>query len=174
LTFNITVYNQGSIDATDVIVKDFVPSGMELVDASWNADSTISFGTVVADGIFTMEIDLKIKDDFQGLEIANNAEIISANNALGLTDEDDDLATVHGSSDDLSSVLTDGDIEDERPGSPGTTDNPADVDDYDIARFNVEQEFDLALDKVLSESLFTTKEQWTQQVFKLKITYQPI
>ncbi|MEZ5048535.1 MAG: hypothetical protein R2766_02675 [Saprospiraceae bacterium] len=28
VTFNITVYNQGTIDATDVVLTDYVPTGM--------------------------------------------------------------------------------------------------------------------------------------------------
>ena len=79
--------------------------------------------------------------------LTNTAEIIAANNALGYTDEDDDIASIDGASDDASELATDDDIDDD---SNGGTDNAADNDEYDLAQIPVEQEFDLALTKVVS------------------------
>ena len=36
VTFTITVFNQGTLDATDIVISDYVPVGMTLVDGDWN------------------------------------------------------------------------------------------------------------------------------------------
>ena len=83
--------------------------------------------------------------------MTNNAEITGANNALGYEDEDGAISDIDGSIDDTSEVATDDDIDDEAAGTEGTTDNISDVDDLDPVQFAVEQEFDLAIRKVLAE-----------------------
>lgn len=57
--------------------------------------------------------------------ITNNAEITYADDddnptTAPIVDQDDDLSNVDGSSDDTSEVVTDGDIDDEGTGTPGT------------------------------------------------------
>ena len=36
VTFEITVYNQGSFDASNVVIHDYIPTGLTLNDNSWN------------------------------------------------------------------------------------------------------------------------------------------
>ena len=59
-------------------------------------------GALAKGGSTTVDIDLKIDATFQGDIIFNTAEIIGGTNALGLTDEDGDLAVLDGSPDDNS------------------------------------------------------------------------
>lgn len=42
VTYTITVFNQGTVDATNVEVTDFIPAGFVLDDAAWvdNGDDT--------------------------------------------------------------------------------------------------------------------------------------
>jgi len=37
ITFNITVYNQGTLDAYNIEVVDYLPAGLILADANWSA-----------------------------------------------------------------------------------------------------------------------------------------
>ena len=89
-------------------------------------------------------------DSFAGTSMINNAEITSASNALDQVDTDGPLSIIDGASDDDSELGTDNDIDDEMEGTPGTADNPADVDDYDPAEIEVVLIHDVALRKVVS------------------------
>ena len=149
VTFTITVFNQGSIDATGVEITEYVPTGMTNVDGDWTGN-TFTIDTVTAGSSVSVDIDLEISPSFTDTLLTNNAEITSATNALGLTDQDSDLTTIDGSIDDTSEIGTDDDIDDEAPGTPGTVDNPLDVDDYDPTQITVGQIFDLALRKQVS------------------------
>ena len=35
VTFNISVINQGGVDADDIIITDYIPAALELADDSW-------------------------------------------------------------------------------------------------------------------------------------------
>ena len=140
MTFTITVYNQGTLEATSIEITDYVPSGMTNVDVDWLGDTFI-IDSLAAGASTTVDIDLAIDPSFTGMVITNNAEITSA---LGGIDEDGDLSVIDGSVDDTSELGTDGDVDDEAPGTPGVSDNPADADDYDLAQITVGQDYDLA------------------------------
>ena len=97
---------------------------------------------------------LRVDPAFMGDLITNNAEITSAITTdplhSALVDEDDDLSVIHGSSDDVSELATDNDVDDETgfpSGDPVNGDNANDVDDYDLAQIPVGQVFDLAIRK---------------------------
>ncbi len=142
VTFIITVYNQGSLDATDVVVEDYVPAGMTFNNADngdfteGGGDYTATILTVAARSEETISLTLQIDSDYSGSTLVNNAEIIDATNTMGLTDQDDDLSiTNDGSSNELG---TDDDIDDEADMTPGTMDNPNDEDDYDPALIDVD------------------------------------
>jgi uncharacterized repeat protein (TIGR01451 family) len=148
--FNITIYNQGTVEATNIKIVDYMPTGMTLHDNNWidnvnTAEYTIA--TLAAGASKTISITLKINDNYQGTLLTNNAEIVGATNAAGLIDEDGDIATVDGSNDDTSEIATDNDVDDEAAGTPGIADNGADHDEYDPAQIVVTQTFDLALIK---------------------------
>ncbi len=159
VTFIITVYNQGSLDATSIQVSDYIPAGFSY-DPLKNSDFGLSGSTATATIPF-LEIDdstervlvLTLDSDLPSATIVNSAEITSAVNALGLTDQDDDLANTNdGTNPELD---TDNDIDDERPSAPGTADNPDDEDDYDPAAVDVfcpptadcTADFEVALDE---------------------------
>ncbi len=146
ITFNIIVYNQGTIDGTNIVITDYPPTGMTNVDSDWT-NNTFSVGNLAFGDSILIPVDLKVSNAFMGARLTNNAEITAATNALGLIDEDNDLSTIHGSIDHVGEVATDDNIDDEGIGTPGSTDNPTDVDDYDLAIVPIMQDFDLALDK---------------------------
>ncbi len=143
VTFDITVYNQGTITATDVVLHEYVPSAMTIVDSDW-ATNQYTIDEITAGDSVTVEVTLQISEDYMGGALVNNVEIISADNELDLPDEDGDLNDVQGSVDDDSELDTDDDIDDEAPDTPGIADNPDDQDDYDPAVVEV---VDLALIK---------------------------
>ena len=140
VTFDITVENQGTLDATNVVVEDYLSSDMTFNQAD-NVDFTIlgndvraTIPFIQAGGSASVSITIQINDDFSGSSVVNNAEIISADNAMGLPDEDDPLSNVNdGSTNELS---TDNDIND--TATTGIADNPNDEDDYDPALVDID------------------------------------
>ena len=145
ITFAITVLNQGTLDATDVEVTEYVPTGMTNVDPDWSGP-VFMVGTVPAGDSVIVEVDLKINDDYVGGSLVNNAEITNADNMLDLEDSDSPISMVDGSVDDDSELSSDNDVDDEAANTPGTADNAADADDYDPAFIEV---VDMALEKQL-------------------------
>ncbi len=138
VVFDITVFNQGSVSATNVEVTDYIPAGLVFNSAanpSWVAsgsNATTNIISVPARGSAFTSITLTIDDSFSGSQIINNAEITAATNPDNLEDQDDPLGNTNdGSSSELSS---DDDIADD---STGGTDNPNDEDDYDPAEINI-------------------------------------
>ena len=93
VTFTITVINQGTLDATDIEISDYVPMDMTLADGDWNADGTFDLGDLDAGAMTTVDVDLEIDADFQGTELVNFAEISEADNVLGQPDID--LSLIH-------------------------------------------------------------------------------
>ncbi|MCB0662453.1 MAG: DUF11 domain-containing protein, partial [Saprospiraceae bacterium] len=149
VNFDITVYNQGTLPVTNVQVTDYIPSGF-LFNVLDNPDFSFSGGngvatipTLNAGANVTLGITLQIDPLFLGTTLVNNAEITAY---TGFADED---STPGNNSGSMPELATDNDIDDESPGSPGTTDNPADEDDFDPAQISILQSFDLALKKVV-------------------------
>jgi len=139
ITFIITVYNQGQTDAIDVVVEDYLPSSMSFVsspDFALDMGSYLATIPLLAAGN-SQELAITLRlDNYNNMDVINNAEIIAADDDNDPSnpdpeDEDSDLDSVIGSSDDDSELDTDDDIDDEDPGQPGTMDNPNDEDDYD-------------------------------------------
>ena len=153
IRFEMTVFNQGTLDATNVEITDYIPTGLvfnagkntDFVASGSNATTIIS--SIPEETSATRYIVLEVSNSFQGDYVVNNAEITGGTNALGQVDEDGDLATINGSTNDESELITDNDVDDEAAGTPGVVDNPLDVDDYDPVRVNIGQVFDLALTK---------------------------
>ncbi len=141
VSFIITVYNQGSLDAFDIRVMDYIPVGFTFDDtknpdfSSGGSDAQASIPFVGIDDFIELELVLTLEDMLPSPSLINNAEITAASNLLGMTDQDDDLANVNNGS--TNELATDNDIDDERPSAPGTMDNPDDEDDYDPAQVDV-------------------------------------
>ena len=137
--FKITVYNQGTIDANQIEIKDYFPSELALVDAAWDLESaTVAVDTVAyippKDSV-EIFITFHIHSSFQGgaIPLVNNAEITSA---IGEVDQDSPLSNTNDGS--TNELATDNDVNDETPWTPGSADNPVDEDDYDPVQFSVE------------------------------------
>ncbi|MEZ4914032.1 MAG: DUF11 domain-containing protein [Chitinophagales bacterium] len=159
VTFTITLYNQGNIDATSVSVIDYIPAGMSLNDGMWtdNMDGTASYtgglSNLLAGTSASVDITLSIDSNFQGTSLVNYAEISGATNALGLSDVDstpdiDATNDAGGQADSPSDDALNGD----GSGVPGDNVAVTDEDDQDPASVVVGQVFDLALMKVLSSA----------------------
>ncbi len=147
--FLIEVINQGTIDATDVVVRDFVSANMTNNDPNWK-DDLFTFASVPGGVTVSRQIVLTINADFQGDSIINGAEIISAENVGDFVDEDDQRPydEIDCTADEIGDGEVDNDVEDD---STGGTDNPNDADECDYAVVPVDQDFDLSLRKILSE-----------------------
>jgi len=156
VTFSVTVYNQGGIDATDVEVKDYVPEGLSLAPAS-APNWTVSVDTAILTMPFslaagadsTLSISFVIDADFMGDTLVNRAEISNFDDDNDpLTDPPiDEDSTPNDNGMDAAEVDTPDEQDDDGDGTPGTMDDPADEDDYDWEGIPVVQNFDLALVK---------------------------
>ena len=84
--FDISVFNQGTLDAYDIGIANYLPEGTTLNDPTWDdsdgdgvANLINPIGSVVAGGTSPIvPITVRINEDFQGLEIVDVAEITFA------------------------------------------------------------------------------------------------
>ncbi len=158
VTFQIEVFNQGSIDATDIVITDYVQNGFtfEPADntaaATGNAEDwdgtdplnpTLLVGAIPAGGSATVTIVLDVAD--ASVFLTNVAEISSAD------DDGDPLTTAPTDVDSVPDAVNDDEVEDDEIGENGqddtTGDGVADQDDHDIAVLST---FDLALRKTVN------------------------
>ncbi|MBK8846372.1 MAG: DUF11 domain-containing protein [Bacteroidetes bacterium] len=158
VTFTLTVYNQGTLDASNIQITDYIPTGMSLNDADWTASgNTATMNSVIASlpkgGTTTVDITLRVNNSYQGATLTNVAEISSSTNALGLSDidspEDNDPNNDAGGA---PNSPADNAINGDGTGTPGGTNATTDEDNADPAQINVTQTYDLALTKVLSSA----------------------
>jgi len=160
VTFTITVFNQGTVDAYNTLVNDYVPNGYTFslaANPGWgdndaNGDPDYTFaGPIAAGASATADITLTVADPFDTatMDLVNVAEIGSAEDADGnnppdadSTPDDDGANDGGGAIDTPSDDVVDGD----GTGAPGDEDPTTDEDDADPAGVDI---FDLALTKVL-------------------------
>ena len=126
VTFNITVYNQGNVDATDIDLVDYIPTGLTLNDPNWTLDGTKAkwshaIPALAAGAQATVSITFTLNNDATGPVITNTAEISGAKNDKGLTDID---STPDDNKDNDGPVKNDEINEDGKKGG--------DEDDHDI------------------------------------------
>lgn len=141
--YSIEVINQGTVDASNIEVVDYIPTGMSLADTNWtdNGDGTATLKTPIASLTATnsafVEISLKLAATVPAGTINNNAEISKATPATaGLTDSD--------STPDTSN--TDNVVND-------VIDNSgSDEDDHDIEAITVLPTVDIELTKTAEDS----------------------
>ncbi len=143
--FNITVTNQGSIDAYNVSIVDYIPSGFILNDADWNLVAAnqaeyIIGGPIPVGGDIIVEITLEVASTTPEGDYTNFAEITGATDVFGQPQDDID-STPDNDPDNDGDV-----VNDETEGSDG------DEDDHDPADITVSPIpiFDLALTKTLA------------------------
>ncbi|MEM1214877.1 MAG: hypothetical protein AAGJ82_04290, partial [Bacteroidota bacterium] len=142
VSFDITVFNQGTVDAFDIDVTDYFGSN-ELTFSSFSNTPATGFSSgspnawdftideLAAGQQVTVTITFMINVNFIGNQIVNNAEVVDASASAGgptAFDEDSQFSNTNdGSSNELGS---DDDISDD---SNGGADNANDQDDYDPA-----------------------------------------
>ncbi|HRI01249.1 MAG TPA: SdrD B-like domain-containing protein [Saprospiraceae bacterium] len=141
LDYSITVFNQSNIEVKDVVVSDYLPSGLALSDEALNAGWTMNQSnaeytikeTIKAGQSKVVAIRLKILESYNEKTLLNYAEISSFKNLSGqdLSNFDYDSQADRILGNDVGGVwngLTDGLITDH-----GTVDE----DDHDVAGINV-------------------------------------
>jgi uncharacterized repeat protein (TIGR01451 family) len=133
VTFAISVTNQGSLSAQNLVLRDYIPLGLTLADNNWTMNgSTAVLNTPIASlapgNTVTRNITFTISPSFTGTLITNFAEVGSVTNTLGVGDIDS---------------------------TPGNGSAGAGEDDYDGATISISsaQVFDLALVKSLNSGI---------------------
>ena len=79
--FDIAVINQGSVDAANVVITDYIPAALELADSSWTlsgSNATRNVGMIRAGETKTFSINLRVRDTATEGTVINYAEISSA------------------------------------------------------------------------------------------------
>ncbi len=147
VTFEICVYNQGTLDAEDVVIADYLPAGLRILDEAWTSEQTYYIGDLEAGTNVCVTITTVIDESTQDTLLVNDAEIISVTNELDLQDEDSTPGDNYQTESELD---TDNNVDDEAEGAPGTQDHPDDHDDFDPAPVRIYQVFDLALIKTMN------------------------
>ena len=147
MTFDLTVYNQGTLDAFNIQLSDYTPTGLTLSDPLWVAGAGTQVNLVSpisslgAGDSTVVTISYTVDADFMETSITNNAEIESQEDINGPRADDDSTA---------------GDNEGD---APDDNDNDIDEtngeDDYDPEVIMIMQTFDLALTKTLNSSTVT-------------------
>ena len=144
VTFEITVFNQGTRVATNVQVSDYIPTGLTLADANWSGSpatlNTLIPSIAIGDSV-KRNITFTINSNFTGSSIRNWAEI---SGAVGGTDIDSDPDGTNFNQAGETNDLADDNIINQNGKTGG------DEDDHDPAEIQVTQIFDLALKKTLS------------------------
>ncbi len=143
VSFEIEIFNQGTLTAYAIQLNDYIPDGMSLVDGDWTATGSIAnlntpIAWLNAGDSTTVTIDLKIDDDYMGDYLVNMAEVDSFEDDMGGNPLDEDSTPDDdGENDDV--------VNDEINEEP-----PVDEDDHDEEGFDVTQIYDLALYKKLA------------------------
>jgi len=145
VTFTITVYNQGSVDAYNIEITDYIPAELTLADSDWtvvgNNAVTVIPGPISVGGSLPIEITFTVNPNIEGA-VLNTAEISNAE------DENGDIPPDNDSTPD-DDQFNDGMVVDNE-----INNNGGDEDDHDIAMVEVGVA-DLAIRKVvLSEAPF--------------------
>ena len=164
VTFDIEVFNQGGLDAYDIQINDYIPTGLTLSDTDWSLSGSTAtmvneIPVIAVDDSETVTITFTIDASFQGSAIINDAEIAFAtaidNSGVNTVDEDSEVNNNSGDLSELGTTVegvtypgTNNEYDDERPSAPGTMDDANDSDDYDPELIIVTQEVDLALRKL--------------------------
>ncbi len=154
VTFTITVTNQGSADAFDIEVTDYVPAELTLTafgstHTDVSVDLTSGIATIdelLAGEAKAYELSFTIDPDFQGTSIMNWAEISAADNDNDSSNPPPvDVDSTPDNDNQNTDGEQDGNYVDDAIDEDGK--NGGDEDDHDPALLTVGQVFDLALKK---------------------------
>jgi uncharacterized repeat protein (TIGR01451 family) len=88
VTYNIDVFNQGTVMATGVKITDYIPTGLVLADADWTqTGATAVYNNpnmvILAGQMVPLTIDFVVSSSFAGGVIRNSAEISDAKGSTG-------------------------------------------------------------------------------------------
>jgi len=145
VTFLITVYNQGNFDNHQILVTNYIPTGLALNDPAWSpvpgtntAEFTIQDPLTIGANT-TIPITFTVDETFTGETIDNYAEITTSYNPAIVSFFGDELPLpdIDSWPDDTNNELLNGGIViDNIINQAGPNANPTeDEDDHDIAYF---------------------------------------
>ncbi len=148
--FTITIINQGTLNAFDIDVLDYAPTGLSVptlvagqTGVVMNAAGDFTVTSLAAGATTTFEVEGTIDSGFMGASLINDAEITGG-------------STVAGGADATDADSTPGD--NAFPDEIGNDNNVVDIngsDDQDPAEVLVDQIFDLALTKMIDTAVST-------------------
>jgi len=141
VTFTITIFNQGTVDAYNIAVADYIPTGLSFNAAdnmtapnNWTLNGSTAehaISMIEAGESASITIVLEIDASAVGTTIINTAEVTAATDIDNMTrtDADSPLGTTHA----------DGDTTGETDGNGGNSgsDIDDDEDDFDFASLTV-------------------------------------
>lgn len=166
--FTIEVHNQGTIEAKDVVVSDYIPSGLTLADANWTAAGSIAtlntpIASLAAGASTTVEISFTVDATATAGDLTNTAEISAAK------DKDGNPATDADSTADTNVSNEKGIVDDVMDNTGG------DEDDSDIAKITilVDPKTDVELVKTVADAQdqpLTTVRRGSTVVYTLQTT----
>ncbi len=149
ITFRIHVFNQGSLDASNIKITDYIPTGLALNDNDWNSNNnTFTIPFLAAGDETFVDITLNATQQTPGT-IINIAEIRSAEAPTGFAPDDIDSQTDNNPTNDAGGANnqpSDDAIDGDGTGAPGSFDPTTDEDDADPEDIVIGN-FDLALRK---------------------------
>jgi len=141
VTYEITLYNQGDITNTDILLSDYIPMGLTLVDPNWTGTGQIANLTIpgpVAPGdVVQLTLQLSVNPGINGtltnyVEISEsfNEQIVdpATNQIIPLPDVD---STPDNLNDEANGLIVDDQINGAGPNAN------QDEDDHDIASFAI-------------------------------------
>ncbi|MCB9325536.1 MAG: PKD domain-containing protein, partial [Lewinellaceae bacterium] len=139
VTFQIEVFNQGDLEATNVQVTDYIPTGLTLSDGAWSQSGNLATRTIAGPiaangGSATITISFNIDADYEGSSIVNYAEISHAENPLNQPDIDStpDQDNTNDAGGQPNSPA-DNAVNGNGSGTPGDGNPTTDEDDHDPA-----------------------------------------
>lgn len=131
--FNVDIYNQGTVMATNIFVTDYIPNGLTLNDPNWTQTGNLAVTnnpnfTILAGQSVPLTITFKVNDSFLGTALTNSAEISSAKGPVG-----ENIADIDSTPDAIST--NDGNAIDDELNQNGKT--GGDQDDADFANITI-------------------------------------
>jgi uncharacterized repeat protein (TIGR01451 family) len=144
VVYTLKAYNQGNINATNVQISDYIPTGLTLADANWTQVGNVAtlntpITTIVPSDSATRTITFNISPSYTG-SLSNSAEISSALGPIGqaVIDIDSDLD---------SNPNNNGTVVDNAINGNGKTGGDSDNSDIGTITVTPPPVFDLALRK---------------------------
>jgi len=142
VTFTITVFNQGVVDAANVEIIDYMHGSLILNDPDWNADGTYIIPGIIPAGT-SVSVDITFTIDpglVQDKSIVNIAEILQATDSDGNPVTDIDSTPDGTEGNDAGGNVgspSDNAVDGDGTGMPNGTNPATDEDDHDPAIIEV-------------------------------------